>query len=180
MIKGKEKHELTVSNKHSHSNILSLVLTVAATKITALGFLGIGKRVTSVRDSTFRIRSLTSSRVIAAFCTARSSLSASHAVACFNIPSQNATTAECGERKGRVATGVGCRDPTIAACTPPNYHKSINANEKRIKVLMSIPRMVYYNRNQHVCFCIVKKLKRQLLTRNHKGKNLVFLKLQYM
>lgn len=83
------------------------LLTVAATNITALGFLGTGKRVTSVRDKTFRIRSLTSSRVIAAFCAASSSLSASHAVACFSIPSQNATTAECGERKGRVATGVG-------------------------------------------------------------------------
>lgn len=43
-------------------------------------------------------------------------------VACFNTPSQNATTAECGERKGRVATGVRCSDPIIAACTPPRFH----------------------------------------------------------
>jgi hypothetical protein len=82
-------------------------LTVAATRITASGFLGIGKRVTSVSDSTFLIRSLTSSRVIATLSAARSSLSASQAVPCFKIPSQNATTAECGERKGSVATGVG-------------------------------------------------------------------------
>ena len=109
-------------------NVLNVVkqdqeLTVAATSMTALGFFGIGKRVTSVRESTFRIRSLTSSRVMADFCNARSCLNASQAVPCFKIPSQNATTAECGERKGNVAIGVGCRDPTIAACTPPKFHK---------------------------------------------------------
>ena len=153
--------------------MLILVLTVAPTKITALGFLGMGKRVTSVRDSTFRIRSLTSSRVIAAFCTARSSLSASHAVACFNIPSQNATTAECGDRKGRVASGVGCRDPTIAACTPPKYHKSTNANENRIKLLhysSVLTDVLFHNgilpMNRPVCFSASKKL----LTMNYKEK----------
>lgn len=106
-----------------------LILTVAATNITAFGFLGIGKPVTSVRDSTFRIRSLTSSSVIAALCTERSSLSASHAVPCFNMPSQNATTAECGERNGKVAIGVGCKDPTMAACTPPKIPRGIRISK---------------------------------------------------
>jgi hypothetical protein len=109
-----------------------MILTVAATNITALGFLGIGKRVTSVRDSTFRIRCLASSRVITVFCTARSSLSASQAVPYLSIPSQNATTAECGERKGRVATGVGYSDPTIAACTPPKFNKSIKIFKRKM------------------------------------------------
>lgn len=145
--------------------MLILVLTVAPTKITARGFLGIGNRVTSVRDNTFRIRSLTSSRVIAAFCTASSSLSASHAVACLNIPSQNATTAECGDRKGRVATGVGWRDPTIAACTPPKYHKSpmhmrggSNFFTTQVYRQMFSSRIVNYNMNQCVYFSVIKEV----------------------
>lgn len=124
-ITAETKHLIIVFQTHNEVEQED-ELTVAATSITALGFFGIGKRVTSVRDSTFRIRSLTSSRVMADFCNARSFLNASQAVPCFKIPSQNATTAECGERKGSVAIGVGCRDPTIAACTPPKFHKCSN------------------------------------------------------
>lgn len=105
-------------------HVFCSVLTVAATNITALGFFGIGKRVTSVRESTFLILSITSSGVKHTFCKARSSLSASHAVAYLSTPSQNATTAECGDRNGRVATGLGYKDPTMAACTPPRRKHS--------------------------------------------------------
>jgi hypothetical protein len=91
---------------------------VAATKMTALGFLGRGKRVTSVSAKTVRIRSTTCSRVIDPESNL-SRISTSHAVPCCNMPSQKATAAEWGVKNGRMATGVGCKDPTMAACTPP-------------------------------------------------------------
>ena len=113
----------TITQNHHQKCVVSYglicLLTVAATKMTASGFLGTGKRVTSVRERTVLILSLTSSSVIVIFCAASSSLSASQAVPYFSIPSQKATTAECGDRKGSVATGVGWSDPTIDACTPP-------------------------------------------------------------
>ena len=94
-------------------------LTVADTKITAEGFLGIGNLVTSVSPNTVRIRSCTCSKFIPVL-RASSRIRAFHAVPYRKIPSQKATAAECGASKGRTANGVGCKEPTMAACTPPS------------------------------------------------------------
>jgi hypothetical protein len=42
------------------------------------------------------------------------------------MPSQKATAAEWGVKNGRMATGVGCKDPTMAACTPPETRQKLH------------------------------------------------------
>lgn len=115
-------------------------LTVAPTKMTAAGFLGIGKRVTSVRDKTVLMRSTTCSRVIDPF-TSSSRISTSQAVPYCKMPSQNATAAECGVKNGSIAKGVGCNDPTMAACTPPvsTSRTNLHLNKSPYTVIGSSP-----------------------------------------